>query len=595
MSNKRSRQNTKSSNNNASNNPSNNSSNRGKEFKIELLNSAQKLAWAAFQKHDVLFLIGPAGTGKTFLATAFAIKSLLSKECERIVLTRPIVEAGESLGFLPGDFEEKVNPYMMPMYDCIDKLIGYGENPQKTKIMERTEVAPLAYMRGRSQPFDANILTPNGYKKMGEIVVNDLVIDSDGQPTKVEGVYPQGELDIYKITFTDNVSVECSADHLWDTTTLYERRYKKGFSTKTTIQIMNKIKQGHAYNHQIPVCKPVNFITEGKLPIDPYVLGVLLGDGNLHEQTSITFSSVDEQIVEELRKRTGLSIQLSETREDKCPNYRISCISGKNYLRTAIKNLELLGSKSNNKFIPDIFKTTSISNRLEILRGLMDSDGCCFEQKGKRKPRVQYYSTSENLAQDVASIVYSLGGTASVKRRKFTEKDSHMLGKQLIKHNHDLWVVSIRMFENPFKLNRKAEKFIPLQPLRSIKSIEKVGRKECQCIKVSAKNSLYLTDHCIVTHNTFDDSVCVFDEAQNATISQLKLFMTRFGQHSKLIITGDPRQSDIGRGSGLAEVVHRLKGVVGIGVIEFQNNSIVRHPLIGEILNRLEDTNKEDM
>jgi len=357
---------------------------------------------------------------------------------------------------------------------------------------------------------------------------------------------------------------------------------------------MNKIKQAHAYNHQIPVCKPVNFITEGNLPIDPYVLGVLLGDGNLHEQTSITFSSVDEQIVEELRKRTGLSIQLSETREDKCPTYRISCVSGKNYLRTAIKNLELLGSKSNNKFIPDMFKTTSISNRLEILRGLMDSDGCCFEQKGKRKPRVQYYSTSEKLAQDVASIVHSLGGTASVRRRKFTEKDSHMLGKQLIKHNHDLWVVGIRMFENPFKLNRKAEKFIPLQPLRSIKSIEKVGRKECQCIKVSAKNSLYLTDHCIVTHNTFDSSVCVFDEAQNATKSQLKLFMTRFGQESKLIITGDPRQSDIGSGSGLAEVVHRLKGVAGIGVIEFQNNSIVRHPLIGEILAKLEDANNSE-
>jgi len=124
------------------------------EFRIELLNSAQKLAWAAFQQHDVLFLLGPAGTGKTFLATAFAIKSLLGRETEKIIMTRPIVESGESLGYLPGDFYEKVNPYMMPIYDCINKLVGI-EGTTKEKIMSRTEVAPLAYMRGRT--FDNSV------------------------------------------------------------------------------------------------------------------------------------------------------------------------------------------------------------------------------------------------------------------------------------------------------------------------------------------------------------------------------------------------------------------------------------------------------
>jgi phosphate starvation-inducible PhoH-like protein len=123
-------------------------------FHIEFKNSIQKLAWAGFQQHDVLFLTGPAGTGKTFLATAFAINEVLQKNKKRIILTRPIVESGESLGYLPGDFQEKVNPYMMPLYDSIKKLVG-EDNPQRDVITAASEVAPLAYLRGRT--FDNSV------------------------------------------------------------------------------------------------------------------------------------------------------------------------------------------------------------------------------------------------------------------------------------------------------------------------------------------------------------------------------------------------------------------------------------------------------
>lgn len=119
------------------------------KFHIEFKNSAQSLAWTMFQKHDVLFLTGPAGTGKTFLATAFAVSELLNKNCKRIIITRPIVEAGESLGYLPGEFDEKVAPYMLPIYDCVGKLVGYN-GPQRDEIQASIEVAPIAYMRGRT-------------------------------------------------------------------------------------------------------------------------------------------------------------------------------------------------------------------------------------------------------------------------------------------------------------------------------------------------------------------------------------------------------------------------------------------------------------
>lgn len=118
-------------------------------FHIEFKNDVQGLAWAAFKQHDVLFLVGPAGTGKTYLSCAFAIEQILNKERSRIILTRPIVESGESLGYLPGEFEEKVHPYMLPMYDCINELVG-REGVWRDRVEQSLEIAPIAYMRGRT-------------------------------------------------------------------------------------------------------------------------------------------------------------------------------------------------------------------------------------------------------------------------------------------------------------------------------------------------------------------------------------------------------------------------------------------------------------
>ncbi|MEL7357516.1 MAG: PhoH family protein [Cyanobacteria bacterium J06634_6] len=103
----------------------------------------------ALRKSDLTFCTGPAGTGKTFLAAMVAVKALLNEEYEKLILTRPAVEAGEKLGFLPGDLQEKVNPYLRPLYDALHELIDPERIPS---LMERgiIEVAPLAYMRGRT-------------------------------------------------------------------------------------------------------------------------------------------------------------------------------------------------------------------------------------------------------------------------------------------------------------------------------------------------------------------------------------------------------------------------------------------------------------
>ena len=110
---------------------------------------AQSAYMAAIDKYDIVFGIGPAGTGKTYLAVAKAVEALLDEQVKRIVLVRPVVEAGESLGFLPGDIGQKIDPYLRPLYDALYELLGV-ERVEKLIDQKVIELAPLAYMRGRT-------------------------------------------------------------------------------------------------------------------------------------------------------------------------------------------------------------------------------------------------------------------------------------------------------------------------------------------------------------------------------------------------------------------------------------------------------------
>ena len=126
-----------------------NKSDATRAFHLDFLHPTQELAWKTYQESDILFLIGCAGTGKSHLATGFAIHDVLRKAKERIVITRPVVESGESLGFLPGDLNEKILPYMMPIYDCMKRICGTTSRDREI-INASLEVCPLAYMRGRT-------------------------------------------------------------------------------------------------------------------------------------------------------------------------------------------------------------------------------------------------------------------------------------------------------------------------------------------------------------------------------------------------------------------------------------------------------------
>lgn len=553
----------------------------GKSFHMEFKNASQKMAWTNFENNDILFLIGPAGTGKSFLACSFAINEVLARKKDRIIIARPIVEAGENLGFLKGTLEEKVHPYLVPLYDCIGKIVGY-EGPQRERINRSLEMAPLAFIRGRAQPLDAKVLTPTGYVQMGDIKVGDLVISSNGTSVPVTGVYPQGKKEVFKVSFSDGSSTECCGEHLWFTQTLNEKRHGKGFSVKQTseMQVLTKHRQKI---HKIPLVQPVQF-NKQEVSVDPYLLGLLLGDGHIRRGAA-KFTTADAELITEISQRLPDGMRVSPMR-----GYDFNLVKKEDYLHRTnplidyLGEMGLVGKKSYEKFIPESYKFNCVNVRLEVLRGLLDTDGWIGVQNSGTH-RIQFSSTSERLAQDVQFIVQSLGGIAVLRKREYTESDEHLLRGRTIRHARASFVVEIVLSgQNPFRLHRKSQRFTSAKPIRLISSIEPIGEKECQCIKVDSEDHLYVTDNFILTHNTFDDAVCILDEAQNATWQQILLFLTRMGENCKLILTGDPKQSDLRGDVALVDFVQRLQNEPGIGVMEFSNSAIVRHPLVGRIL-----------
>jgi phosphate starvation-inducible PhoH-like protein len=608
-------------------------------FHIEFKNEQQRKAWQTIEQNEITFLIGPAGSAKSFISSAYSCSSILTKRQQKILLTRPIVESSHGLGYLPG---------------C--------------------------------QPLTQQVLTTSGWTTMGEIKIGDKVIGRDGMPTEVLGIYPKGEKDTYKVTTFDGTSTICCADHLWYTQTREEKNKKQQGKVRVTRDIISDLENG--VKHFLPRNEPVHF-DKKELSIAPYTLGVLLGDGHT-ERTHVRFASADQEIVDRVNdeiKPLGLYCQQAKKQYSQAWSYtlsslegyrqgakpvkiteidtsntyyfstnreamkftnckqrtlftRVSCgatVDGYKYEKNGepwvnpvfncLRNHDLLGKKAWDKFIPDDYKYSSVQDRIDILRGLLDTDGSARKRIGDQ---VNFYTTSLRLAEDVIEIVRSLGGKAKLRSRdRRNEKNRNIVARRIS------YEVSIAMPEsiNPFYLKRKAERFEGKNIAHiEIISIKKVGNEKVQCIKVDNPEHLYLTDNFIVTHNTFEekvnpyitpiydaldelvgpvgfqrevvnksiqirplnylrgcnfnDAICLSDESQNMNLKELLLYITRLGRNSKMIINGDPNQCDI-KDSALMHVVSKLEGLPGIGVVRFDKSAIVRNPLISQILDRL--------
>src|SRR4051794_814717 len=259
----------------------------------------QKRYVDAIRRETITFGIGPAGTGKTFLAVALAAAALSRREVNRIILTRPAVEAGERLGFLPGDLMAKIDPYLRPLFDALHDMLD-AERVAQALERGQIEVAPLAFMRGRAQPVDQPVMTPFGWCPIGMLRVGDLVTGRDGRPTPVLGVFPQGERDVYRVSAQDGASTLACGEHLWFVTTPDDRKHGKPGRVVETRDMMGRLRRNHQHRYELPLMSAPVEMEARPVPMDPYALGLLLGDGCLTTSTTPSFSTADPELAHAL-------------------------------------------------------------------------------------------------------------------------------------------------------------------------------------------------------------------------------------------------------------------------------------------------------
>jgi phosphate starvation-inducible PhoH-like protein len=562
-------------------------SNRGRTIRPKTVN--QKRYVEAIDRHTVVFGIGPAGTGKTYLAMAKAVQALQAKQVNRIILTRPAVEAGERLGFLPGTLYEKIDPYLRPLYDALHDMLDPDSIPRLIAA-GTIEVAPLAYMRGRSQPIDTPVLTPEGYVPIGELEIGDLVYGRDGSPTPVLGVFPQGRRKVFRVSTRDGASTLACAEHLWFVQTRHDRNRGVAGRVVETQQMIGNLRHAHYRNYELPTVAPVEF-PPVEVPLDPYALGLLLGDGCMSGPAP-SFASGDPDLAEALQA----AMPGTEVRHRGRADYAIRNLawSRTNHVahpvQLALESLELIGHKAHSKFIPPEYLLNSSSVRLALLQGLLDTDGGPVVQSA-RTCRIQYTTVSADLRDDVVWLVRSLGGIAYVRTRPAEGRAPGLANGRPVPHRSDAHIIDIRLPQGmaPFRLARKKALYDAAgggRPMRFIDSIEPAGEAECVCISVGAADSLYVTEDFLVTHNTLNDAFIILDEAQNSSAEQMKMFLTRLGFGSQIVVTGDVTQVDLPSGttSGLRVVRDILDGIEDVHFAQLSSDDVVRHKLVGRIV-----------
>lgn len=467
-------------------------------FKEEALKFVRQMAWKKALAKGSRIL----SNSDNYEQAINEFKKVLSLGLENdLGLDFSVLNTQEMLDLLGEDYDQ--SSMLKTGIPGWDKALGGGFVKKNVHIIG----APPG--GGKAIDVKTPVLTPTSWKQAKEIKVGDYLISQKGLPTKVLAVYPQGIKRNFRVIFNDKSETNCCNEHLW---TVYDHKksakYRKQPRTLSLDEILelglykeintpSRIKSNRkpAVRWEIPLVEPVQF-EEKAFIIHPYNLGALLGDGSLSVSSvvGLSNSSKDIFIKEKFESFLPEGLKLSQKKQyaNECEQYHIIRDDSKeNTYINEIKRLGLSETTSHNKFIPEEYKFGSVSQRIGLLNGLMDTDGTI--SKGNR---VSFATMSEQLAKDVVELVQSLGGMASinVKKHSSTKKSKGYY------EYYDVAIYSPKI--NPFSLPRKVERWTPTKRHKYIKEVIEQSPREQVCFKVDNEDELFVIENYIVTHNS---------------------------------------------------------------------------------------------
>lgn len=372
-------------------------------------------------------------------------------------------------------------PSITPKFEAPWHLAPLLEKIELSRSFPQRELVSTPPRHGKAIAVETPMFTPEGWTVAGAVEVGSRLFGSDGAPTLVQAVFPQGSVPRWRVSFSDGSSLVTCAEHRWQV----EQRYGYASAVKTTAELQNDLNEADGRSKwRIPVCAPLQLEYAAPLILDPYLLGCWLGDGTSRRGEITT---ADPEIIGAFRA-AGFSTSY-EYRAGKATTYGIPG------LLKLLRALNLQTGRGRdargNKHIPEEYLWGSAPTRLAVLQGLADTDGTV----AKNGSQQSFTSTNEQLAQDFKFLVNSLGGVWTEYARPAANKTAH--------------TISFRLPRGlaAFRLHRKGSRLAPWgarnKPRRFITSIEPVEPGEAVCFTVAAPDGLFCAGReLVVTHNT---------------------------------------------------------------------------------------------
>ena len=570
-----------------------------KKVTLSARSENQKDLFKSIKNNIITIATGPPGTGKTMISVVSALESFFKCQHGKIIFTRPCIEAdGENLGFLPGDLNEKIAPYMMPIFDF---LSDYMDKSQIERMIfdGKMVTLPLAFMRGATFR-NAFVLLDEcveGYSKTSAII-NGVKYKKINIKSIKKAFERNEDIQILSYNVEKNIFEYRKMNHFFDNgvkkiiNICLNNKRKKPLKTTSNhpFAVFNdgriiwknagKLKKGDLL---IRDCREKN--SSALLSSENYdiLIGLLLGDGSLSINSS-------KQKSYRLGKTHGLQqyeyMSFCKDLFDSVEKYDLkSGYTGKPLCGFKTKSLcisrkliDALYSNNKKKIIDKKYIEKYFTDR-SLALWYMD-DGSMYHTKNYPyiKLHTEGFSFEENLIlKSILDNRYSVDARINKYRRgdkeycflRFNKDDSNKLFSII-----NPYIVPTMYYKLPnemqgnFSINLYdvADNFRDLS-VSQICSIENGEKEPVYNMEIDGNNNYFIDK--ILVHN-----------CQNTTPKQMKMFLTRIGEGSKVVMTGDPHQSDIRGANGLTDIVTRLEGVPNIGIVRFNEEDVVRHEII---------------